>query len=608
MHLIFMVSLLCVLNSSILEEIKEIQEKNLGRKLSESELQNLKEELENVNGMDSGGLTPFIIRDGELVASPDDRYSSIVEKKYVEKVISRLPFLMWNSITRIYIPGDSKWYTDLVDEVFMNGPLRRINLVDLYKSKKMALDDLIMNVVKKVVNELGEFGRKVVSKAKIEAEKITGESVEEEIKRKILNEVMKYGSDLCTAGKKEQIVKAQEIVCKGCRHLWSDPERKIRFVIGVSLRNLAFKTENQSENIEEFLPHCINNELIIEIENDKYGKKIVAELIYQVFLENRSITKEYANNVAKEVAKRERQKEKREEEEVKRIEEEKLRIQEELIKEEEREQAKKTLEQNVIAKNRPGKKEKSQSKSKVPREKNENAQEAERKERNQHEIQEKKGSGKKSTRDTKVFDLKKNDIAYHYMIHPRVLRWTKKAEAIHKILQKGSEENWKNRTIEEIIEQKEVHDIIEVAKILKDRRADEFFINTGVYVKNNSKTWKKIVIATLERRGVKEPGIVEVGVFKNRQGVNVIYHLMFRSIYSQKIEDIISSALKESDNVVDKTKDSDESVDLSGFQYPKPVRCEIVEENGRIRITWGDINNTAIKVRELTIFRKPSRL
>ncbi|ADM11763.1 uncharacterized protein Eint_061590 [Encephalitozoon intestinalis ATCC 50506] len=230
MQLVWIFILFDILFTSAIEEVKKAWEKGMSRELNSSEVKRLEEELGNVAGMDMNGLIPLIFHENEVIVSPVTKYRDIEDskRKYVENIIERLPSLAWESMVGIYVPKHADWIWKLMNDIFFKGKYRdNFDVLDTYrggKSKRLEprLVDLIMNIFKRNAEMLKDFGESLSNEAKKKMGEISKnmDSKKREKEEEILTKVQIYGKSLCTKSKKEQIIKAQKIVCDACVYLW----------------------------------------------------------------------------------------------------------------------------------------------------------------------------------------------------------------------------------------------------------------------------------------------------------------------------------------------------------------------------------------------------
>nr|AGE96543.1 hypothetical protein ECU06_0090 [Encephalitozoon cuniculi] len=549
-------------------------------------------------------LFPLILHDDKLVVSPDMGYKDIEkeERIYVEKIIKKLPSLVWQSMVFLYIPEHDNWILGLMNTVFDTSSSRFSDSVGIYKKSRgrseMRLVDLMMGMFRNNVSMMEKFGRGLAHKAEVKMKEIPNEiSKEEREKRKeVLDKIREYGKSLGTREKQEQILKAQEIVFDTCIYLWRREEDRISFVLKVYLRSLQCKMLGLNKgaladdvNQEVSLLHSISHEILINTHN-KYGIEVTAELIKRLFLEYMNIDEEYVSNVVEDVKKKKEEERREEEEEKKRKEEVVQRNVEELLRGEEEEK------KGAKAKRKSKKKKKG---SKKPEEKESEVEEVSE----NREAQEMEDSREACSKERNKEQKNESGRCY-YKLHKRVLLWREEPEKIKKKWDSGTEERWKGKSIGEIREQKELHDISEISQLLKSQDANNFFICTGEYMKNGIKRWKMVAIAVLETRDWKKLGVVEVGLFKDKDEQNVIFHLMFRPTDLGRAGAVVRSALAKVDNM-EKVDDTDDSLDISGFTYPKNTRSEVVRGLNEFRVVWRNPKNTAEVIRSLTVMSRP---
>ncbi|UTX45926.1 LidA-like protein [Encephalitozoon intestinalis] len=316
----------------------------------------------------------------------------------------------------------------------------------------------------------------------------------------------------------KNVMDAERIICEECSKLYETPEEVelMGFMAEGNMKSLLKEGNIIEEEIKEYkYLECsmIPIELLLDTDKTK-GRDVVKELIKQIMMgkDKGEIDHKYINEVSNAVRRRRKVEEER-----------RLKIERELLGESKYSGARKKK------KSRGGGRKKRLAAE-------------EKKEEKEEEEEELVGAvGGVSISSDPGKSKGKQSERTKYKLHKRVTRWSKDAGKIKKELDRGKEEKWKGRRIEEIREQKEVHDIIEIVELLRSPDASKFFIDLG----GDENRIQKMATATLERGGKKETGIVEVGIFKNGKGEYVIYHLMFKAIKVEEVRSVMSSLAAE---------------------------------------------------------------
>nr|AGE96636.1 hypothetical protein ECU02_0060 [Encephalitozoon cuniculi] len=598
---------------NILCASKEEEKKcELPRRLGEMNIKEITEKVE-IDGLDTKIIIPFIFHDAKPVVSPITRYRDISqeERRYVEEIIKGLPKLVWDSMVWIYVPGYTWWIKSLMDIVFNATSFEGFNPVDLYKKAKgkseIRFADLVMSIFRFNGRIVNRFGQRLAREAEVKIKEMSNEmpSSEKKEKEERLNQILEYGKKLCTREKQEEILKAQKIVCDACVYLWEKgSEDRVAITMMVYLRNLEvqmIRSSMKKVKVGEPLAFCMNHEVLISAYKE-YKIGVAGELVKQVLKNDKDIDSESVNRVVCSIREKE-------EDERKRAEAESARNREELLRMEERERGKEKGSKGKGRKKR-GKKgageAKEESKEEDRGEEEEESVEGRGEEEEENveadvSVEEMAAGGarpkKKSPKE------KSKDEERCYKVHKRVLRWMKSAERIKYELDNGEEEKWRGRSIEEIEEQKALHDIIEVLKLLRSKECDKFFVRTGKYMKGGSERWNMVGVGILEEGGKKRVGNVEVGLFEGKGGENIIYHLMFKPTDFEEEGEGARPSFGRCDGV-DAIEEGRIS-DMSGFQYPPGVRSEITSSGSEFRIVWKNQRDTSLVLRSLTVLRIP---
>ncbi|WEL37951.1 DUF3654 domain-containing protein [Encephalitozoon hellem] len=194
-----------------------------------------------------------------------------------------------------------------------------------------------------------------------------------------------------------------------------------------------------------------------------------------------------------------------------------------------------------------------------------------------------------------------------YRIHKRVSVWMRDASSIKRALDGGREEKWKGKSIEDIERQKITHDIIEVVRLLESCDADLFFMGARTSVKDGVERSRRVAVGVLEVSGERRVGVVEVVSFKDKNGQDVIYHLMFRETVAQEIGGVMSQGISPESEMA-----GDSSVECSdsegAFEYAPGTRCEVIQDTYRFVVTWKNPRNTSEVLKRLTVVCRPETI
>ncbi|UTX42524.1 DUF1609 domain-containing protein [Encephalitozoon hellem] len=548
--------------------------------------------LEKVAGFDTRILIPVIFDSDRLVVSPVSEYGDIEEgeRRYVEEVIRGLPYLAWETMAYVFPAGNSEWILSLAEGFFTRNLGRFRDCIEAYKKRRgrrgLRFTDVIMKVWQEGCDMLGEFGESV---SKVAGEKIRSlDDVDKDLKEKegermVLNKIMEYGESLGTRKKREEILRAQEVVCEIFKYLWGRPGERDVMETVVYLIGLKYEMMGVRKDAYPLI-HYINHSVLIKVYDD-YGARAGGEVIKRVLIEDNDASEEYAARIVKEVESKEREEGRGESREMCSLSVDEL--MESL-----------GLEDSVSDSKRGSGKRKERKRGK-------------RKKRKELERQKEGFAEVPSCGDTDcsgdlLEDVEKGTDSLGerrriwYKIHKRVLRWRKSPEKIQEELNKGSEEKWRGRSIEDIATQKVVHDIAEVVDLLRSCDADDFFVESESYTKGSVKREGKIALAILETPKERRVGVVEVGISRDGRGQKVIYHLMFKARGMKDMEKVMRGYLVGGD--IEKV--DDDSLSMSGFEYPPGVRCSIIREKRLFRIEWRNPKNVMEMMKSLTIFPK----
>ncbi|KMV65533.1 hypothetical protein M970_080020, partial [Encephalitozoon cuniculi EcunIII-L] len=484
-----------------MEMMKEMHEKALDCRFDRSKMEEMERSLERTVGFDTKVLIPVIFHGSKVVASPVTRYWEIEkeERRYAERVIKLLPGLAWHLMVCVYVEGCGDWISDLTHKVFSATSFWRPDLVALYKNGKkrdgMKFVDLVVEVFRRNRCMVGRFGDSLARLAEARLQRISGSLSPGERKKEeeMLWKIKEYGERLCTKERQEEIVRAQKIMCDACARIWGRESDRRSFVLEAYSKHLCLRMVDPSVGVEGLLAHCMDHSKLIRT-YEKHQVDVAGELVLQVFLGNKDIDDESINNAVREVRERKEAERIRKEEEMVREGEERAKNEEELLRMVEREE----------------REEREKRESKEEDGKEEEGVEAEEEESAEVPLVE--TAVGRARRKKKGSREKRMSEEHHYKVHSRVLRWMKSAERIKRELDEGYEKKWRGKSVEEIKEQKKVHDIVEILELLKSKECDRFFFRTGKYMKGGSERWKMVANGILEEGGEKKVGKVEVGL------------------------------------------------------------------------------------------------
>ncbi|UTX45159.1 DUF1609 domain-containing protein [Encephalitozoon intestinalis] len=532
---------------------------------------------------------------GKLIAQATTKFKDLKknweEMNKIREFVSsgQLAISIWMSVV-----GEPEWDDDdrftkifsLTMEEYLKSESSK--LWKIYSKKDKTFSDLIMMIYKRIFQwdepkdrKIEEFGRRVV----IEAEKMISEISKEEDgeikknKMNVWNKVKEYGEAMSNRFLWECIGDAERIVCNGCTRLCETlDETELTGLLAEGWAKKIFKEKKiGEEEAKEYVYlewRVISVSLLLDgWEEKEDGKDIIGEIIKQIMMgkDGEKIDCEYVEEVSNAVRKRKKLKE-----------ECRQKTERELIRESDSGGSRKKREgmgdgEDIIG-------------------------ECEEKKELDEKLEKSVEEGVLSDPEPQ----KKGDLK-EYKLDKRVRRWSKDALKIKEELDRGKEKKWRGRSMKEIVEQKEVHDIWEVVNVLRSCNGEKFFMEVEAG-KDKKRSWKA-GIGILERRGKKEMGTVEVGIFKNSLGENVVYHLMFRKMNVREVRGAIRSGVVEGEEVYkmlsEEEERSVEGEEEEGFMYPQGVRCLTKFWEEKVEILYEDPKNTKRVLRKLSIMRRP---
>ncbi|KAL7348415.1 DUF1609 domain-containing protein, partial [Encephalitozoon intestinalis] len=478
-------------------------------------------------------LFPLLFKgDGLLVARPTTRFSDLKKNPSIMKDVKEfiengnLTIAVWIFGVEDPVNDKDDWFKDIFSNNIM-AYLKEVSLDlwKMYEKTNRTLGELVVMGYERVLQcekshtrEIEKFGEIVIK----EADKIMKEAEkeeDEEMKRKKIagcHSAKKYPRMLLNRSLWKNVMNAEKIICEVCTRLYETLEEVelMGFMAEGNIKNLLKKKLGEEEIKKYKYLECsiIPIELLLDTDKIK-GRDVIGEIVKQIMMgkDGEEIDLEYVEKVSDAVQGRQEAEEER-----------RRKIERELLGESEDSGRRKKR------KSRGGGRKKRLA--------------AEEKKEEEGEEEELVGAvGGVSISSDSGKSKGKQSERTSYKLHKRVTRWSKDAGKIQEELDKGGEEKWKGKSIKEIREQKEVHDIAEVVDLLRSPDASRFFMDLG----GGENRIQKMATATLERGGRREVGIVEVGIFKNGKGEYVIYHLMFKAIKVEEVRSVMSSLAAE---------------------------------------------------------------
>ncbi|CAD25539.2 hypothetical protein [Encephalitozoon cuniculi GB-M1] len=541
-------------------------------------------------------LFPFIFKGNNIIALSTTRYRDLDRKRtyLVEDVIDFLgsiSHVIWNfTVGRIVCADDNRFQRSF-DEI-MEGYLKEISLdaTKIYMKGNKSFGELLEMIYERMFkfndkrgNYILKYGSDITKKANDMIEDMPHDldKKKKEEWEVFLNGIKKCGESFRDTEKWRQLIELEKIACNACKEICLDlKEEELMglFAEGIMRKSLKVKLGEDEISSRGYLEYITISAKVLLGARKEHGGEVMKELVMQMLLgkKGEEIDKRYVDRVAGVVRERQRRREREIEKNMK-----------ELLRDEEKAKSKKKGKKKSVGVSE--------------------AKEEEKKESGTEEVEAseevgipsvevggaRRKTGKKSKGDQKRFK-----------IHSRVLRWRKSPEKIKEEWDRGSEERWKGRSLEEIKEQKIVHDITGVLELLRSEDADRFFMDAGEHMKGGSERQRMVAIGALETGGQRMTGVVEVGTFKDGDGCPVVYHLRFRPTSIGSIGDVINPGVVEASDV-GRVDEGEECEDADKFVYPKGVRFETVKETGSFQIVWKNPSDTSEVLRRLIVYCRP---
>ncbi|UYI27163.1 DUF1609 domain-containing protein [Encephalitozoon cuniculi] len=438
-------------------------------------------------------LFPFIFKGNNIIALSTTRYRDLDRKRtyLVEDVIDFLgsiSHVIWNfTVGRIVCVDDNRFQRSF-DEI-MEGYLKEISLdaTKIYMKGNKSFGELLEMIYERMFkfndkrgNYILKYGSDITKKANDMIEDMPHDldKKKKEEWEVFLNGIKKCGESFRDTEKWRQLIELEKIACNACKEICLDlKEEELMglFAEGSMRKSLKVKLGEDEISSRGYLEYITISAKVLLGARKEHGGEVMKELVMQMLLgkKGEEIDRRYVDKVANVVKERQRRREREIEKNMK-----------ELLRDEEKAKSKKKGKKKSVGVSE--------------------AKEEEKKESGTEEVEAseevgipsvevggaRRKTGKKSKGDQKRFK-----------IHSRVLRWRKSLEKIKEEWDKGSEERWKGRSLEEIKEQKIVHDITGVLELLRSEDADRFFMDAGKYTKGGSERQRMVAIGALETGG-----------------------------------------------------------------------------------------------------------
>ncbi|WEL38923.1 DUF3654 domain-containing protein [Encephalitozoon hellem] len=554
-------------------------------------------------------LFPIIFCGTNAIALPTTRLKDVRRGRDEEMCIKEfigcvadmvLSFTAYN----IYFRGHS-----LFEEIFereMRGHLQNVseNAVGVYIRGRCTLSEVLLMVYDRLFEcserserrRMTRLGKCLISEADRIMKEIPADA-DEESKDRIKSScdiVRGRGEKCCDIERWKEIVHAENIVCNASASLYSKlPDEELLGLLAEGCMRKEF--ERKGFSLEE-----LNNKLymeygIVDIElfigtYVNHGYEVIEEIVRQMMLgkDGREIDSKYVEKVVRVVDERRRRREI-----------EASRHAAELLGEE--------LSGKKSKGKAKGKKSKRKSDGKTDKKGPSVSREEERadKESKASESPDEELAG--AVGGVSIEDHRPKRSDKRYRIHKRVSVWMRDASSIKRALDGGREEKWKGKNIEDIERQKITHDIIEVVRLLESCDADLFFMDARTSVKDGVERSRRVAVGVLEVSGERRVGVVEAVSFKDKDGQDVIYHLMFRETVAQEIGGVMSQGISPESEMA-----GDSSVECSGsegvFEYAPGTRCEVSQDTHRFVVTWKNPRDTSEVLKRLTVVCRPETI
>ncbi|UYI28157.1 DUF1609 domain-containing protein [Encephalitozoon cuniculi] len=407
-------------------------------------------------------LFPFVFKGNNIVISPTTKYNDLKRntRDTVMGFVSEISFMMWyflfgrvkgsDRLERLFDVGMKAYLEDIsigTSKVWMNGNKTFSELLELVYERLFQCNE-------REGGHVTRYGRNIIEEVDDMIKNIAADigKEEEEMWIKALNDHREHGVSLCNREVWKQVVSVEKIVCNICKRICIDlKEEELLGLMAEGNVRKILKAKFGEEKVSDmsYLEFAVVDISLLLDAHKEYGEEVMKELVKQMLLgkNGKEINRRYVDKVAGVVREIQRRREREIEKNLR-----------ELLKDEEKAKIKKK-----------GKKKKKRSAG-VPENKEEEKKESETEEVEAGEetemLSEEVGGARRKT------GKKSEGGRKRYKIHRRVLRWRKSPEKIKKEWDRGSEERWRGRSLEEIKEQKVFHDIVGVLELLRSEDAE----------------------------------------------------------------------------------------------------------------------------------------
>ncbi|UYI27759.1 DUF3654 domain-containing protein [Encephalitozoon cuniculi] len=409
---------------------------------------------------------PFIFRGCNIAVLPTAKYSDLRRNpkrmEDSEPLFCNISHIIWSFTIGGVAYKDDDRFKRLFSER-MEGYLKDIssNASKVYMKGNKTFSEFLEAVYKRIFQCDGKQGGHVMRYGEDVMKEIGGmmenapPELSEEEKRqhqRLWGNIKKYTEYLYNIERLKRLIEVEKMVCDACKEIClglREEELMGLLAEGRMRKSLKVKLGEEEAGKKGYLEYAIVNDEILLDAHREYGGDVTKELVMQMLLgkKGEEIDKRYINKVANMIKERQRRREREIEKRVKK-----------LLRDEEKAKIKKK-----------GKKKKKRSAG-VPENKEEEKKESETEEVEAGEetemLSEEVGGARRKT------GKKSEGGRKRYKIHRRVLRWRKSPEKIKKEWDRGSEERWRGRSLEEIKEQKVFHDIVGVLELLRSEDAE----------------------------------------------------------------------------------------------------------------------------------------
>ncbi|WEL37982.1 DUF3654 domain-containing protein [Encephalitozoon hellem] len=554
-------------------------------------------------------LFPTIFFGTNLTVLPTTKFKDLrkgtQEESYVKEFISHISDMILSfTAYNMYCKGNS--WLETVFEREMRGHMNKVSedALNVYVRGKSTFSEILMMAYDRLFEcdekdkgkrRMAEFGMCLIKESEKMMHAIPdGMDEEERNKRRDFCNLIKIrGKKCCNVEIWRRIACTESIVCNASVSLYnklSGEELLGLLAEGCIRRSFKEKGISEKELSEQgYMEYNIVDTGLFLDTYVKHGSEVIEEIVKQLLMgkDGREIDSKYVEKVVRVVDERRRRREM-----------EASRHAAELLGEE-----------------LSGKKSKGKAKGKKSKKKSGGADRNGPSVSKEEERVDKEPKGSESPDEelagavggVSIEDHRPKRSDKRYRIHKRVSVWMRDASSIKRALDGGREEKWKGKSIEDIERQKITHDIIEVVRLLESCDADLFFMDARTSVKDGVERSRRVAVGVLEVSGERRVGVVEAVSFKDKDGQDVIYHLMFRETVAQEIGGVMSQGISPESEMA-----GDSSVECSGsegvFEYAPGTRCEVSQDTHRFVVTWKNPRNTSEILKRLTVVCRPETI